>query len=1113
MFFGVFFPHYYAPWQIYPGVYKIVHSLTKFGELYMEKIFNQLKVLRKERDQLIAKHQWKRALENVNKMIRIYPSASSYTRQGMLFVKLNKYREAIASFKQALKIDSNYGRAREILVKLSSKMDETCLETFDHLLESNINKKFATSDVSVTMLDLNPSVESAIIPITDIYDTDIIEITPVSQTCIPKVTEDKKEKRTLGPYKIIEVIGLGGMGKVFRAYHPELEREVAIKVMHSDVESQKQLKRFFVEAKLMAKLNHPSIVSVYDVGAIDEQNYIVMDYIKGESLRYFIMEKFFSPKKSIEIIRQVALAMHYAHENGVIHRDLKPANIMIDKDTKLPVVMDFGLAKDLHPSGEVTRSGEILGTPRYMSPEQAEGKQNLVGAHTDVYSLGTVLYELLTHEPAVPGNDPAGIIYNILYLEVIPPRKKNSNLSHGIEAICLKCLEKNIKNRYRTAKALADDIERLLNGEMIKARPGIRKRIFRKIKRHKRIFTIAAIFLFSLAILSMTMYSFRLVRDDNYVQNLLQKAQQTLTNATTAKMLKEKFPNVNEYATTRKQLEQEVEQSLTKHMHSRLYLEQALIILPNNEKIKNDLYHIEKEIGFLALLGKKYFLSELSFAHCKKLTEKEEAKEFFSLVSKTKSDLRKQHVRRLHKIMRGLENSPPEAGMLDEYVIETVRMGESYIVRTLVPYLKYGNKWQKSIAIESLGKIGNRYTKYKGSDVVQWLIGILEEIKIDGELEEAEKIVWALGRLRDQRANQVVDEFRMKSGQHSVFWNKTIIPYKWIPLGNAVLQTAKAYCDRGKGWFFKGDRKKAIADFKKAIEKKSDLFFAYNALGICYYDLKQFDLAIENYSKAISISPREPKGYSNRGECYQEMKLFAKAIADYTQAINVDKNFHYAYANRAKCYRVQKNIKLAIINYTIAIEISPPNEVYYTDRGNCYRQNDEMDKALADHATAIQINGKYSEAYSNRGLCYQTLRLYKKAIRDYSIAIELNPQTEETYLQRANCYKENGDIKNAINDCSIAIQINNKKPGSYLQRGTFYQEAQNLEKAMDDFNTAIVLKPSFKSYFKRAILYKRQKKHEMAIDDLRKCLTFENKTKKQEKNLKLYFKKFDQNND
>ncbi|WP_372369889.1 tetratricopeptide repeat protein [Candidatus Uabimicrobium sp. HlEnr_7] len=1075
----------------------------------MEKAFNQLTALRKKRDKLISTHSWEKALSVVDEMIKLYPSPSSYTRQGMLLVKLNRYRDAIASFKQALKIDSDYQRAREILVKLSAKMDETCIEAYHSLLESNIqeNKEFHTSDVSVTMLDLKPNAESSIIPLVDIYDTEIIEITPLSRPNLRKVTvSDSVANKKFGPYQIIEVVGVGGMGKVYKAFHPELDREIAIKVMHADVESPKQRQRFFIEAKLMAKLNHPSIASVYDVGTIEKQNYIVMDYIKGKSLRTLNLEKSLSPKRSIEIIRLSALAIDYAHKTGVIHRDLKPANIMVDEDTKLPVIMDFGLAKDLHPSGEVTKSGEILGTPRYMSPEQAEGKQSMIGAPTDVYSLGTVMYELLTQQPAVPGNDPAGIIYNILYLEVVPPRKKNPRLSLGIEAICLKCLEKNPKYRYQTAKALADDIERLLNGEMIEARLGFRQRVFRKIKARKNIFIFGTIFISSLVILAVSIFSVRIIQNQNYVKDARRLSQVNISQVTNAKTLKEKFTNIDYDAAARKQLEHEVEESITHYMKSRLLLEKALTIAPDNTTLKQELYHIEKEIGLLALLGKNYILSELSFRRCEILSDKEEAKVLVSIVKNYKDKEREIQIGRLREIMQKISESPPAAGMLGEYIIEIVRMSKSYIVRALIPYLKYGNKWQRAIAIESLGKIGDKYTKYKGFDVVEWLITQLQEENIN--LDEAEKIIWALGRLRDARANKIVDQFRTKMGQHSVFWNKTEIPYTWIPMEKVSAPTAAAYYERGKGWFLKGNSGNAIVDFSKAIELDPKFLPAYNGRGICYNNKGELEKAIDDYTTAISLDPDYVKAYSNRGVCFQAKNNFSKAISDYSAAITIDPNFHFAYANRAECYKIQNKINKAIKDYSKAIEISPPNEYYYTSRGDGYCDKKDWKKALADHATAIQINNKYAPAYSNRARCYKIRREFTKAIDDYSLAIQLNPQSENLYLQRALCYNEIDDYLNAINDCSIAIQINNKNDKSYLQRGDNYRQLKNWTKTMDDYNSAISLESSFSGYLKRAILYGEIKQYDMAIDDLRKCLTFENIDVNQQKLLKKYFAKF-----
>ena len=306
--------------------------------------------------------------------------------------------------------------------------------------------------------------------------SDLANYQPLSATMLTKsgataVTSNNPSPKMLGPYQIFEQIGAGGMGKVYKGYHPQLEKNVAIKVMLKSSEiSSHDRERFLAEARLAAQLRHPNIVSVYDVGSAAGIDYLVMDYICGHSLAQELQKTPMSPRRAAKLLKDVAWAMDTAHQQGIVHRDLKPANLMIDQESGRPLVTDFGLAKNINLSSELTKSGDILGTPRYMAPEQARGDQSAISPQTDIYALGAILYEMLTAKPATPGDSPFNIIYNILQKELIPPRQHCPNLARDLETICLKTLAKEPQHRYSSAAELAQDLQRFLDGEMVLAR-------------------------------------------------------------------------------------------------------------------------------------------------------------------------------------------------------------------------------------------------------------------------------------------------------------------------------------------------------------------------------------------------------------------------------------------------------------------------------------------------------------------------------------------------------------------------------------------------------------------------------------------------------------------
>jgi|GEM_PF-3850688 len=282
--------------------------------------------------------------------------------------------------------------------------------------------------------------------------------------------------RYFGEYKILEELGAGSMGVVYKARQSKLKRIVALKMIRSgELENSMDLQRFEAEVKAAAKLSHPGIVSVHEVGIHNGQHFYTMDYVEGGNLSQLHREEPVPAKYAVKLVRQLAESMHYAHLKGIVHRDLKPANILLTADGE-PRITDFGLAKRVRDDDEshsptMTESGQILGIAGYMSPEQASGKSRLVGPSSDVYSLGAVLYALLTSRAPFVGETPSHTIMQVLQNEPVSPRKLNPSVPRDLETICLKCLKKDAYKRYGSAQLLADDLELFQEGKPVKDRP------------------------------------------------------------------------------------------------------------------------------------------------------------------------------------------------------------------------------------------------------------------------------------------------------------------------------------------------------------------------------------------------------------------------------------------------------------------------------------------------------------------------------------------------------------------------------------------------------------------------------------------------------------------
>lgn len=281
-----------------------------------------------------------------------------------------------------------------------------------------------------------------------------------------------------GDYRLLEEIARGGMGVVFRAQQKSLDRFVALKmILDGSLASQVEVDRFKIEAQAAAHLDHPGIVQIYEIGEIEGRHFFSMALVEGKSLAEKIKAGPLEPIEAAELLKRIVDAIDYAHERGVIHRDLKPANILLDERGD-PRVTDFGLAKRPDRDRELTITGQMLGTPSYMAPEQASGKD--VTDATDVYALGAILYAMLTGQAPFEGATIVDTLTQVIEQEPKPLRQTNSEIPRDLETLCLKCLEKDMAERYGSAKELRDELQRFLNGEEIVARPlGLVEKVFR----------------------------------------------------------------------------------------------------------------------------------------------------------------------------------------------------------------------------------------------------------------------------------------------------------------------------------------------------------------------------------------------------------------------------------------------------------------------------------------------------------------------------------------------------------------------------------------------------------------------------------------------------------
>ncbi|MCP3137161.1 serine/threonine-protein kinase [Pyxidicoccus xibeiensis] len=290
-------------------------------------------------------------------------------------------------------------------------------------------------------------------------------------------------------YQPRRFLGQGGMGRVFLAWDPRLRRDVALKFVRDD--DPELARRFVSEARAQARVDHERVCRVYEVGEVQGKVYIAMQYVDGRPLNALAGE--LTVEQKVMLLREAAEGVHAAHRAGLVHRDIKPSNVLVERTAEgalRPYVMDFGLARDWKEG--VTATGTVLGTPHYMSPEQARGEVTRLDRRADVYSLGATLYALLTGQSPIPGDNGLEVLSNIATVEPRPPRAVDRDIPADVEAITLKCLEKDRSARYGSARELADDLGRFLDGAPVLARPGPGYRATRWLRKHRRVVAVVS---------------------------------------------------------------------------------------------------------------------------------------------------------------------------------------------------------------------------------------------------------------------------------------------------------------------------------------------------------------------------------------------------------------------------------------------------------------------------------------------------------------------------------------------------------------------------------------------------------------------------------------------
>jgi tetratricopeptide (TPR) repeat protein len=905
--------------------------------------------------------------------------------------------------------------------------------------------------------------------------------------------------KTLARFQLLEQLGSGAFGVVWKARDTELERLVAVKIPRWGQLDVIGIDYLLREARAVAQLRHPGIVSIHEVAQEGELFYIVSDFIEGFSLHEWLTRERPTSDQAARLCQKIAEALHHAHESGVIHRDLKPSNVMIDTQGE-PHIMDFGLAKRESGEATLTVEGEILGTPAYMSPEQARGEGHEADRRSDVYSAGVILFELLTGERPFRGN-PRTLLKQVVEDEPPSPRKLDSQIPRDLETICLKCLQKEATRRYASAQELADDLGRYLRREPIHARPTAGWERALKWARRRP----AAAMLIAVSTLALIGMGAGGVLYARFAQQRLQIAQRDLRERDAFDTLRTEVQQLiarGQEAVSASRL-QDAQVQLSAAMakigsdarlsvqqeHAERLLDQVKSSL-NEQSDRNTVRQQYQEFQRLrddALFYGSQFTGLDPTANLR--ATRSAAEQALSLVGSVSEEqdsplLTSAHLNAQEKaqVREGCyellltlaeavaqpiapeENDQEQAsralGILERAQQLLGRATRAYHLQR-AKYLAQQNKpleaarEQQRLSDPNLdaatavdhfltGKL-LLGTQRPGRDGLAGAVGHFESaLRLDPDHFWAQYHI-ALCQLRSQRADLAKAHLTACVGQRPNF--------VWIYILKGFVHAELAEFDS------------AEADFRKAEQLQPDQNARYILLvnrGVMWFRKGELEQAVADLQEAIQLQPVEFQGHVNLAQVYQKQKKYAEAENHFAQAIRLQPALAALYRSRAALRLERRQLDGALRDFEEAIRWEPGASAStaedYTQKGRILQHHKQHDGALEAYEAALAIDPDYPTAHLLRAELLLELKRHKDALASLDAYFRKGNRTVDAHVVRGLTRATLGDYAGAIDDYSHALEL---QPESrmFAHRGWAYVVSDAPKIALRDFEEAIRLDP------------------------------------------------------
>lgn len=958
--------------------------------------------------------------------------------------------------------------------------------------------------------------------------------------------EESSPPAAVAGYRIVRELARGAFGIVYHAHSLKLDRPVALKLLrHADMATREDFERFQIEARAAARLRHPNIVGIHDVGQEGERHYLVMDLIEGETLKAQIeREGRLDEDRAAELGERLCEALYYAHSNQILHRDLKPANILINREGQ-PLLTDFGLAKDIREEGEgLTATGQAMGTPAYMPPEQAAGALDRIDRRSDVYSLGATLYEALGGKPPFSGPTALATMNSVVHDDAPALSSLRPGISRDLETVIHRCLEKEPSARYDSANLLADELRRFRQGEPTLARPlSAPARLGRWLKRNPLVTGSVLILALGAGAGGLAAYFWKVgVAQERAKQEAARvaKIRGEVTELIDS-IESERLSSNDDFQRVFYALVRHTDPKAIEVMVSRLdavssslaeisretYLEANVLTDAERTAGLQPIPGLEEAVAALGALdpGEKVppQVSEPLAAAGKRIAEREYAR-FRVRVSGRRAGAQELIASRQGRLSGQLSSarlllfvlSRLEGEGIDEAIGRYV-LAEADPARS-IPAGQALGRMKSARAKELLFWARDRYGTEsefwrnlkagRGEDLsglqqgeapdLKSAAGLLYQAELDYERRKHESCVdRATEAIRLEPKN--VRAWVLRARAH---W--ALKDYRGA-LEDAR-EVIKLDPERPYGWIVQGQslekldyKDKALASMDEAVSLNASKDWAYRERGALLRMLENPGRALEDTTKAIQLGPRDWRNYDARAMVYLALRRFEAAEADYLEAVSLDANFYQSWLNLSVARWELGKFKLAEGDATRALRLVAGNASQeanvLANRAVTYQSMGNFEAALRDLDSALQRAPKVASAWATRGALRGMLGRYKEAIADLDRAIELEPKKAEAWLNRGLMRAQLGADTTALVDIGTAIRLDPKLGHAYAQRGEIYSANGKLAEAHQDFQSALNLRPKdHKMWFMLGIHYERHGDFQHALQAYDRGLSYSSKS-------------------